>query len=46
MLSTNNPRRKKAMFDFLVLAARAVAFLICCAVAVAAMLQYFDVLVK
>jgi hypothetical protein len=34
------------MFNFLVIAARAVAFLTCCAVAVAAMLQYFDVLTK
>lgn len=33
------------MFDFLTIAARVAAFLVCCAVAVAAMLQYFDVLV-
>lgn len=34
------------MFNFLVIAARVIAFLTVCAVAVAAMLQYFDVLVK
>jgi hypothetical protein len=34
------------MFNFLVLFARAAAFLVCCAVAVAAMLAYFDVLIK
>lgn len=34
------------MFNFLVLAARVAAFLICSAVAVAAALQYFDVLVQ
>ena len=33
------------MFDFLTIAARVVAFLVCFVVAVAAMLQYFDVLV-
>lgn len=34
------------MIDFAILALRVVAFLTCCAVAVAAALQYFDVLVK
>lgn len=34
------------MFNFLFIAARVIAFLTCCAVAVAAALQYFDVLVQ
>jgi hypothetical protein len=34
------------MFNFLVLTSRAVAFLTCCAVALAAALQYFDILTK
>ncbi len=33
------------MFNFLVLFARAFAFAVCCGVAVACMLSYFDVLV-
>jgi hypothetical protein len=34
------------MFDYLVIFARLAAFGVCCVVAVAAMLQYFDVLTK
>jgi hypothetical protein len=34
------------MFNFLEIAARVIAFAVCFAVAVAAMLEYFDVLTK
>lgn len=41
-----NLKKVLAMLNFIELFLRAVAFLTCCAVAVAAALQYFDVLTK
>lgn len=34
------------MLNFIEIALRVIAFIVCCAVAVAAMLEYFDVLTK
>lgn len=34
------------MFNFLEIAARVIAFVVCCIVAVAGMLEYFDCLTK